>query len=70
MSQGFENQSADANKSSRHHSKLAEAVEINEIQQSLVEHFGDIKDPRVDRTKKHKLIDIITLVILAVIAGS
>lgn len=37
---------------------------------SLVEHFSSIKDPRIDRTKKHKLSDIIVLAICAVICGA
>lgn len=35
-----------------------------------MEHFSDIKDPRVERTKKHQLIDILVIAILAVIAGA
>jgi len=45
MSQGFSRKSADANKSSRHHSQPKVVAEIGAIQQSLVKHFGDIKDP-------------------------
>ena len=37
---------------------------------SLVACFSEIEDHRVDRTKKHKLIDIICLAVLAVIAGA
>jgi len=37
---------------------------------SMVEHFSDIRDPRMDRTKRHRLVDIICLAILAVIAGA
>jgi len=36
----------------------------------LVSHFAKIKDPRVDRTKKHKLIDIIIIAICATICGA
>lgn len=45
-------------------------AEIIEIQQSLVKHFGDIKDRRVERTKKHQLTDILVIAILAIIAGA
>ncbi|MHC0065913.1 transposase family protein [Nostoc sp. UIC 10890] len=31
------------------------------IQKSLVKHFEDIKDPRVERTKKHQLRDILVI---------
>lgn len=37
---------------------------------SLIEHFEDISDPRIDRSKRHKLIDIIIIVIVGVICGA
>jgi predicted transposase YbfD/YdcC len=37
---------------------------------SLEEVFGGIQDPRIDRTKLHKLIDIIIIAICAVICGA
>ena len=37
--------------------------------QGFIEHFGDIPDPRVERTKKHKLIDILFLTLAAVLGG-
>ncbi len=37
---------------------------------SLEESFGKIADPRIDRTKLHKLIDIIIISICAVICGA
>lgn len=37
---------------------------------SLVESFSSIEDPRVERHKLHKLIDIIVLTICAVVSGS
>jgi hypothetical protein len=36
----------------------------------LSEHFDEIEDPRIERTKRHKLIDILTIAILAVIYGA
>ena len=36
----------------------------------LFTHFEDIDDPRIERTKKHKLFDIIVLSICAVIANA
>ena len=36
---------------------------------SFIEQFGDVPDPRVDRTKKHKLIDILFITMAAVICG-
>ena len=37
---------------------------------SLVEHFSSITDPRIDRTKRHKLIDILVIAICATICGA
>ena len=38
-------------------------------QVSLVEFFSDVADPRIERNKKHKLIDILVISICAIIAG-
>jgi hypothetical protein len=35
----------------------------------FIEQFGDIPDLRIDRTKKHKLIDILFITIAAVICS-
>jgi predicted transposase YbfD/YdcC len=37
---------------------------------SIVAHFGHVVDPRVERTKLHQLLDIITIAICAVICGA
>ena len=37
--------------------------------ETITEHFAILTDPRVDRTKHHKLIDIITIAICAIICG-
>ncbi len=37
--------------------------------EAIEEHFGKVRDPRRDRTKQHKLIDIIAIAICAVICG-
>lgn len=37
---------------------------------SIFKHFADLTDPRIDRCKQHKLIDIITIAICAVICGA
>ena len=34
------------------------------------EHFGTLPDPRVERTKKHKLLDILAIAICGVISGA
>lgn len=68
--EGFETKSGKAKKSNPHQLKPKEVASIETIQQSLLENFGDIKDPRVERTKKHQLTDILLIAILAVIAGA
>ena len=37
---------------------------------NIVDHFAHLEDPRIDRTKDHKLIDIIAIAICAVICGA
>ena len=37
---------------------------------SIYEYFSELEDPRVDRTKRHKLIDIIIITICAVICDA
>ncbi len=37
---------------------------------TIEQHFSEIEDPRVERTKRHLLIDLITLTLCAVIGGA
>ena len=37
---------------------------------SLVEHFGELEDPRIERTKLHQLSDILMIAVCAVICGA
>src|SRR2546429_8935560 len=37
---------------------------------SLQEHFATLEDPRVERTKRHQLLAIITIALCAVICGA
>jgi predicted transposase YbfD/YdcC len=37
---------------------------------AIEEHFSKVSDPRVERTKEHKLIDILAIAICAVICGA
>jgi hypothetical protein len=37
---------------------------------SIQQHFGGIKDPRIDRCKRHQLLDILVIAICAVICGA
>ncbi len=57
MFQEFGIESADGKSSDRYQRKPTEVPENRAIQQSLVQPFGDIKDPRAERTKKHLLTD-------------
>jgi predicted transposase YbfD/YdcC len=44
---------------------------VNEIPLGHIErHFGQLKDPRVERTKRHKLLDIIVITVCGVICGA
>jgi len=38
--------------------------------EAIEEHFSKVSDPRMDRTKEHKLIDLIAIAICAVICGA
>ncbi len=70
MFQGFNKKNAAAQKISHSEIKLTEVADIGCIQKSLVHHFQELKYPRVERTKKHQLTDILVIAILAVIAGA
>ena len=37
---------------------------------SLIEHFSQLDDPRIDRHKQHELVDIIVLCVCAVVGGA
>lgn len=37
---------------------------------SLVDHFALLPDPRIDRTKRHLLLDIVVIAVCAVICGA
>ena len=36
----------------------------------LIDHFSNLEDPRIERNKLHKLIDILTIAICAVICNA
>lgn len=40
------------------------------LESSILKYFGDLEDPRIDRTKHHPLISIVAIAILAVICGA
>jgi len=37
---------------------------------AIFEHFGPLKDPRIDRTKRHSLLDILVITVCAIICGA
>lgn len=37
---------------------------------SLIEHFAALDDPRIDRTKRHNLLDVVTIAICGTICGA
>ncbi len=47
-----------------------EAREAKILRQSFLKHFDHLQDPRVERTKHHGLVEIITIAILAVLSGA
>lgn len=45
---------------------MSEEPELGRIRK----HFSKVKEPRVDRTKRHKLLDMILIAICGVICGA
>ncbi|MEG4837910.1 transposase family protein [Microcoleus sp. B9-D4] len=43
---------------------------MNILNTSFLEHFANLKYPRIERSKEHLLKDIIAIAILAIISGS
>jgi predicted transposase YbfD/YdcC len=43
---------------------------MTEPKLAFAEHFATLRDPRIDRTKKHLLIDILAITLCATIAGA
>ena len=43
---------------------------MDKLSAPLTERFSKLKDPRVDRAKRHKLIDMVVIAICAVIGGA
>ena len=44
--------------------------QLQQVSHQFFSHFCNLKDPRVERTRDHKLIDIIAIAIGAVISGA
>ena len=49
---------------------IPEVMTPNVPSVNLFTHFADLPDPRINRTKRHKLIDIVGVTICAVICGA
>lgn len=50
--------------------KASSTASVSEVSEHLQRYFGEIKDPRVERTRAHELRNILMISILAVIAGA
>lgn len=50
--------------------KSNQEQEAQILRKSVLKHFQHLQDPRVDRTKAHSLLAIITIAILAVLSGA
>ncbi|WP_016948819.1 ISAs1 family transposase [Anabaena sp. PCC 7108] len=64
MSTGFEKKKRKAKTS------VLPSLDSQDIASKFQRHFTEVKDPRVERTRLHLLTDIITISLLAVIAGA
>ncbi len=49
--------------------KKPQPLSMQQLQRGLLSHFDDVPDPRVNRTKRHLLKDILVIAILSTIAG-
>lgn len=45
-------------------------MDQSQAAQGIIAHFSIMRDPRIERTKRHKLIDIIVIAVCAVICGA
>jgi len=39
------------------------------VNASIVEHFQTLEDPRIERTKKHNLLDILVIALCTLLTG-
>jgi len=67
MNQGFA--PVVARPKSKQPQNLPQPISMQELQGSLSSYFDDVPDPRVNRTKRHLLKDILVIAILSTIAG-
>lgn len=69
MSQGFSETSVKSQKN-RKSSSLKPAIDGEQLQQQLVEHFEHLEDPRGSQGVLHPLSSIVTIALLATIGGA
>ena len=69
MTKGFGTQLDNKGLSKGKKAKKRNLNPINQIQDSLLGYVDEVEDPRVQRTQKHKLTDILVIAILSIIAG-
>lgn len=70
MAKGFGSQIQTRIKSQEKVANKKPLASVKEIQDKLCSYVADIPDPRVSRTQKHLLKDILAIAILAVIGGA
>lgn len=70
LTKGFSTESKTATKSLKNDMQITNLQWISEINNSLLSLVEEIPDPRVQRTQKHTLKDILIIAILAVIGGA
>ena len=69
MTQGFSETSVKSQEN-RKSSSLKPAIDGEQLQQQLAEHFEDLKDPRGSQGVLHPFISIVTVALLATIGGA
>ncbi|MGF1498192.1 MAG: ISAs1 family transposase [Elainellaceae cyanobacterium] len=45
-------------------------LSVQKLRERLLEHFGELEDPRIKRQPEHLLFDIVAIAILAILAGA
>jgi predicted transposase YbfD/YdcC len=70
MVKGFGSQLQNRTKSTEKKPNKKTLASVKQIQDNLCSYLSDIPDPRVSRTQKHLLKDILAIAILAVIGGA
>jgi predicted transposase YbfD/YdcC len=69
MVKGFGEASVSGNKSSKS-SSLRPAIDCEQLQKQLAQHFEELKDPRGSQGVLHPFISIVTIALLATIGGA